>query len=130
MNGKETLKELWIGLGAWVVLTVAAGFPLSGFHPGMISGALMGGLLSAGLLYHMYQHLDIALDLDVENAEKHIRNASLWRSLIRGVAVLVSFYFHRYLHPAGVIAGLFGIKIAAYLQPFIHRLFIKDKENS
>jgi hypothetical protein len=69
----------------------------------------------------MYRHLDIALDMDVKYAQRHIQTAALQRFFLMGAVVAVSFVLSDYIHPVGVILGLFGVKITALLNPILHK---------
>ena len=89
----------------------------------MALGTLAGGLTAAGLLFHMYRHLDIALDMKPESASRHTQFAAIQRMLIMAVVMAVSFLFMDYLHPAGVAFGILGMKVAALSYPKFHIYF-------
>lgn len=93
----------------------------------MLCGTVVGGLVAAGLLFHMFHHLDIALDLEPEHASRHTQGAAIQRMAIMAVCMGASMYLHRYVHPMGVVLGLFGVKIGAFMQPAIHRFCEKKK---
>ena len=81
--------------------------------------------MAAGILLHMFRHLDIALDLEPKQASRHIRAAAAKRMIVMAVCAGVSVYLSQWIHPVGVILGLFGVKISALLYPTIHRIFGK-----
>lgn len=87
----------------------------------MLCGTAAGGLVAVGLLLHMFHHLDIALDLEPKHASRHTQGAAIQRMAIMAVCMGASMYFRQYVHPLGMILGLFGVKIAAFLQPAVHR---------
>lgn len=87
----------------------------------VLLGSVLGGITAAGLLWHMYHHLDIALDMDPKHAGRHVQIAAFQRIGIMAVVLAASMYFYRYIHPIGTVLGMFGLKISAFLQPTIHR---------
>ena len=34
---------------------------------------------------------------------------------------MVSMIWYSYVHPIGVVLGLMGVKMTAYMQPYVHR---------
>lgn len=72
------------------------------------------------LLYHMYHHLDIALDMDPKHATNHVRFAAAMRMVIMAAVLAVSMYFQKYAHPMGAVLTIFGVKISAFIQPILH----------
>lgn len=93
----------------------------------MLGGTILGGLVAAGMLLHMFRHLDIALDMDPKHASRHIQGAAIRRMVIMAVCMGLSMYLYRYVHPVGVVLGLFGVKVGAFLQPTVHRICEKKK---
>lgn len=120
-QAKQVCKEMLIGLAIWVagigvVLTVLATHRIA-----VLAGVLAGGVVAAGIILHMYRHLDIALDMDAKHAQRHIQAAAFQRLFFMAAAAGVSFVLSGYIHPAGVILSLFGIKVTALLNPVLHR---------
>jgi hypothetical protein len=62
--------------------------------------------------------------MDVKYAQRHIQTAALQRFFLMGVVVAVSFVLSDYIHPVGVILGLFGVKITALLNPLLHKYLL------
>ena len=111
-KAKQILKEMFAGLLVWlipvlIILVIAASHKLAA---------------AAGLLLHMYHHLDIALSMDAKHAQKHMQQATLKRFFLMALVLAVSMAGHKYIHPAGTVLGLFGMKISAYLQPLVHKM--------
>ena len=67
------------------------------------------------------KHLDIALDMDPENARKHTLKSAFQRTFIMAAVLMVSMIWYSYVHPIGVVLGLMGVKMTAYMQPYVHR---------
>lgn len=112
---------LWTAAVA-VILTI-----ISDHRVAMLCGAMAGGLAAIGLLFHMFHHLDIALDMEPKQAGRHAQGAAIQRMAIMAVCMGLSMYLYHYVHPLGVILGLFGVKIGAFMQPAIHRFCEKRK---
>lgn len=110
------------GLLAWTVTVALILVIVSDHKWAMLSGALLGGMAAAGILFHMFRHLDIALDLDPKQASRHIRAAAVRRMAAMAVCAGASVYLYRYIHPVGMILGLFGVKVSAFLYPAVHRI--------
>ena len=83
---------------------------------------------------HIQRTLEDALDLGVEGAVKHVRKGYGVRMLIAVVLIGV-LGFIELGDVFGVVVGIFALKIAAYLQPLMHKLLSrleqkKEKEVS
>lgn len=131
---KQTRKEMFIGLIIWafvilVVLEILC-VPLRINHFSMAAGAVIGIVAAVIIIQHMYRHLDIALDMDAGHAQRHTQMAAMQRMFIMAFVMGVSFYLWQYIHPAGVIFGIFGIKITAFLNPIIHKWFERKRSKS
>lgn len=129
---KQTRKEMFIGLGIWAVVVLVIleilCIPLRINHFSMAFGVVAGIVAAVIIIQHMYRHLDIALDLDAGHAQRHTQIAAMQRMFIMAFVMGVSFYLWQYIHPAGVIFGIFGIKITAFLNPAIHKWMEKRKQ--
>jgi len=121
-KARQLLKEMFAGLLVWlipvlIILVIAADNKLAA-----AAGVLFGGMAAAGLLLHMFHHLDIALGMDVKHAQKHMQLSSLKRFFFMAFVLAVSMAGYKFIHPAGTVLGLFGMKISAYLQPVVHKM--------
>ena len=45
-----------------------------------------------------------------------------------GVALVVSFMLSTYIDPLSVIVSLFGVKVAALANPFVHRILSRKMQ--
>lgn len=115
------------GLALWVVFIAVALVVFSARRLAAVMGALGGGMVGAVLILHMYRHLDIALDLDTGQAQRHIQAAAFQRLCMMGAAVALSLVLPAYIHPIGVILSLFGVKITALLNPVLHHFLAKGQ---
>lgn len=120
-DSKKTLKTLLLGIMVYAIVFVIIGFFLSRNKQSYFAGLLLGIGIAAGLAVHLYKSLDYCLELDPESAEKTMRKKAVTRYLIMVIAAGTAGCFPEILNPVGLLIGLMGLKISAYLQPFIHR---------
>ena len=116
-QAKQTLKELMAGLAVWGILMFVLLMIVSRHRLAV----------AAWLLWHMYHHLDIALDMDAAHAGRHIQASAMKRFLVMAVVLAVAMTQYRYIHPIGTVLGMFGMKISAFMQPKLHKLMASHK---
>lgn len=126
-QAKQTLKELMAGLAVWGAAVLAILMIVSRHRLAVACGLILGLAVAAWLLWHMYHHLDIALDLDEKHAGRHMQASSMKRFLAMAVVLAVTMTQYRYVHPIGTVLGMFGMKISAFMQPKIHKLMTAHK---
>lgn len=114
------------GLLVWIVTVALILVIVSDHRWAMLCGVVLGGMVAAGILFHMFHHLDIALDMDPKQAGRHIRLAAIRRMAAMAVCAGASVYLYRYIHPVGMILGMFGIKVSAFLYPSIHKIYEEE----
>ena len=73
---------------------------------------------------HLKRSIEDELDLGEEGAMKHARTAYATRMLITFIVLGVVIYF-KLGNPITVVIGIFPLKLSAYLQPLIHKIFLK-----
>lgn len=119
----ETVKDLLTGIGLWVILIVFVGCIL--LHEDRVSyvcGCIAGGVTAVYLVFSMHHHLDIALSSrDMAFAERHVRKWTIIRMGIMALVVGGAMMFYTYVHPIGVVIGIWGLKVAAWIQPMVHK---------
>lgn len=133
---KKLLREMFFGMGIWAagmcLILMFAAIRLHISPLAMVSGILLGTLTSAGLLFHMYKHLDIALDMAPDRAGRYTQVAAVKRMLVMAAVMACSFLFMDYLHPAGTAFGILGMKASALMYPKLHifmekHIIVNDK---
>lgn len=124
-QAKEVRREMLIGLLLWFMIAGIILVVIATNKFAAVGGLLVGTLAAAGLVFHMYHHLDIALDMDAKHAQTHTQVAAFQRIFIMGAVLAVSMLLSEHLHPIGVVVGLFGVKITALINPLIHKLVKK-----
>ena len=127
-QAEKLRKELLTGLVIWLVPVLLLSLVIANHRLAMLAGVLAGGATAAGLLFHMYHHLYIALDLDAKHAQSHTQFAAIQRLAIMAVVLAASMVYPAILHPIGVVLGIFGLKITALMNPFLHKQLVKRRE--
>lgn len=119
---KQVMADMIIGMVIWGLAALAVLEIIFHGSLAIAAGVAVGVLTAAGLLWHMYHHLDIALDMDSGHAQRHVQFAAMKRLAIMAVVLAVSMTQYRYINPIGTVVGIFGLKLAAFFQPMVHRL--------
>ncbi len=119
---KRVVEDMMVGLCAWAALVLIVLEAVSRSKLAMAAGVIVGTATAAGLLLHMYRHTDIALDMDSGHAQRHAQFAAMRRLIAMAVVLAVSMTQYHYIHPVGTVLGIFGLKIAAFLQPTVRRI--------
>lgn len=121
-------KELIIGILICGVVFQLAFMWLSDSKLLFTSGLWIGIAISVCVALHMNWSIENALEMDEKSAVSHMRKTFLLR-----IIVIAGLFFGTYLLNLGdvvaVFLGLFGLKIGAYLQPLLHRIFQKISTN-
>lgn len=120
-QGKQTLIELWIGIGICACIFLIPGFFLKGYCLPFILGIISGAVIAAGLAAHMYRSLSRALELPEEKAAGYTRRMSLLRLLLLAVVLMLGAAFGSKVQLAAMLLGVLSLKFSAYLQPLTHK---------
>lgn len=120
-EGMKTLKGLLFGILLYTIPFILIGIIVVNNKIPYFLGLFLGMILAMGIAVNMYRCLDFCLELDPESAEKTMRKKAILRFLVMAVVVGLAFCFPNVLHPLGIFFGLMGLKVSAYVQPFIHR---------
>lgn len=123
-NDNSALLELELGILASGIIFCIAGIFFVPDKPGYALGIALGVLLAAFSVWHMKKTLDVALSLN----EKGAASYATTRNLIRYGVIIIVFaliMYTRVVNPLAAFLGLMSMKVAAYLQPFTHKLIIK-----
>ncbi len=116
----RTLLELWLGILFTGLVLQLAGMWFTE-EKLLYAAALWPGIVLAWIMvYHMYHTLERTLDLG-NGAQK----AATIANLVRYGCIVVVFLIilaTKILNPLITFMGLMSVKVAAYLQPFTHKL--------
>lgn len=122
---KQVISEMFCGLAVWLAVVLVVLLVVAQNKLAAVLGVLAGGLAAVILIGHMYRHLDIALDMDSGQAQRHTQFAAMQRLAIMAVVLVISMTQYQYIHPVGTVLGIFGVKISALMQPLMHKLLQK-----
>ena len=117
-QARQLCKEMIIGLILWLIPVLLILTIIAPNHLAM----------AAGLLWHMYRHLDIALDMDAKHAQSHTQFAAFKRMFFVGVIMAAALVLPQYVHPIGVVFGIMGLKITALMYPKLHPVIQKYRK--
>lgn len=119
----RALLELESGIVLYAVIGQMIGFffrkSFWNYSIGWVSGIITAGLLA----WHMWYTLDKALDFP-ESTVKKVRIAAVIRYLVC-ILVLVVLAVTNIGNPVAGFFGIWGLKVAAYMQPFTHKFYNK-----
>lgn len=88
------------------------------------SGFILGIILAIYSAIKISLSVEISLRMDKDSAVKYTKKKYLLRMLLFA-GVLVLLLLVKIGNPLALIVGLFGLKIAAYGQPFVHKITSK-----
>lgn len=123
LNGlSDVLPDLLIGILLYGVVCEAVGLIFVKDRLFYSIGLMIGILCAMGMAVHMAWSLNMALDLGESGAVKKMQLHNLLRY---GIVVVVIFalWLSGIGNPVVAFLGIMGLKVAAYLQPFTHKLF-------
>ncbi len=117
----KTLLELVIGILAWGALCQLAVVWFVPDKAGYSIGLWMGVLLAVAAGVHMWWALDRALDFAQDTAVKMMMKYNIFRyaAIVAAMALIMVSGF---ANPLAAFLGIMGLKVAAYLQPFTHKV--------
>ena len=116
----RALVELWIGILFTGLVIQLTGMWFTENKLYFTMALWIGIVLALVTVVHMYRTLDRALDLG-PGAQKVVLTANLIRYACI-VLVFVIVLLTKVLNPLITFLGIMSLKVAAYLQPFTHKL--------
>lgn len=120
MESRRVLKEIYVGIGIHVFAFLILGiFLMRPFWLFAIS-LLVGGVAAALLVYHIYDCLDQALDMEQKSARQFTSLRSLLRLVVRAALMIIAIQIH-WVCFVGVTVGLLSPKVSSYLNPKVKK---------
>lgn len=117
----EIVLEMWIGEFLFCLLCELIGIWFVKDKIGFTIGLACGGLLALASIYHMWWALDRSMDMDEKGAGKFVGSQyGIRYALI--VFLVALLYVTKWGNAFAAFFSYLGMKMAAYIQPFIHRL--------
>ena len=122
-----TLIELWVGIVFVALICLLAGIWFVENELAYALGILVGGITATYLAWHMARSIDKMLDRAEAggDAGAGMRVSSLLRYGIVVLVLVASAMMPEWVNPISVFIGIIGLKVAAYLQPFTHKIVFK-----
>ena len=116
----RALLELWIGILFTGLVFQFAGMWFAEDKLLYTIALWIGTILALVTVVHMYRTLDRALDLGA-GAQKAVTVANMIRYAVVVIVFLIVL-LTKVLNPLITFLGIMSLKVAAYLQPFTHKL--------
>ncbi len=123
----ETLEEMLAGIGIWGALWLTGILLFSKDRLHGVTGLIAGLALAVFYIINLCRSIEGALDFDEKGAVSYTRK----KYLIRYLVVCVVYAAVAWSGIGNVItcfAGIMGIKIGAYLQPFVRRHIFRRRD--
>ena len=127
MKKNRTLLELLIGVVLVGILSQIVCLIFFKRHLYHAIGLWTGILVSIGMAIHMQRSIEDGLDLLGDSGVKHMKKAYLTRTAVAVVVMAAVMYFD-WGNPITILVGVMALKVAVYLQPFVHKVLEKRKE--
>ncbi len=125
----ETLAEVLAGIAIWGALWLIGILLFSDDRLHGVIGLLAGLSLAVFYIINLYHSIEGALDFDEKGAVAYTRK----KYVIRYLVVCVFYVAVAATGIGNVItcfAGIIGIKIGAYIQPFVRRYVFRRKDET
>ena len=122
-----TLIELWVGIVFFALVSLLVGIWFVENQIAYASGLLVGALTAIYLAWHMARSIDKMLDKAELGADPGVgmRVSSLLRYGIVIAVLIITAFVSEWVNPISTFVGIIGLKVAAYLQPFTHKIVFK-----
>lgn len=123
-----TLKEMICGILLWGLLFALAFVWFSDSEIVFLLSLFAGVLGAAGMAFHMCWFIEDSLELTQEDASRHMKKGAVLRIVAAMLLVVLVWWLHGDI--IAIFLGLFTLKLGAYTQPLIHRLFCRAKKHN
>ncbi|MCR4778919.1 MAG: ATP synthase subunit I [Lachnospiraceae bacterium] len=134
-NDKDTLRGARITFYTLLIGIVVTGFVFGAFgcifiKPRLpyIFGVTIGTLAACGIAAHLYYTIGKSLDMSEEKAAGYTRGMAVLRLMLMGIPLVAACLLPEYLNVLGVLFGLTGLKIGAFLAPGVLKIIKKFKK--
>ena len=127
MRKNRTLVELLIGVVLVGFLAQVVCLLFFERHLYHAIGLWTGILISIGMAIHMQRSIEDGLDLMGDAGVKHMKTSYLTRTTVALVVMAAIMYFD-WGNPITILVGVMALKVAVYLQPFVHKVLEKMRK--
>lgn len=123
-GANKTLLELITGILIYGLLCQIIGLIFVEEKAAYSSGLWIGIMTAVAAALHMWHSLDVSLDYDENTASKKMQAQSIIRYVV--IVLIMGFtMINGFTNPLAAFLGIMGLKVAAYLQPFTHKLLFR-----
>ena len=123
-----TLKSMEIGIVLSVLVLALVGVFIVKDKLQFALGAALGCVVACGMAVHIYVTIDKALDLPEDKSSGYVTRMALLRLMLMGIPVLLACFLPGVFNVLGVLLGLTGLKLGAYLQPGVLKIINKPEK--
>lgn len=116
-KGQRTLLDLILGIIAFDILALIPTFFIKNKLQYAL-GIILGLFVAVFMSVHMYRTLEKAILMDSKGAKHKTRLGAFLRLLLMAGALIAAALFPDYISLIGTMIGIFGLKVAALVQPF------------
>lgn len=88
----------------------------------VLLGLTAGSIIGAGMFLHIKKTLEESIAFGENSASSHIRKSYAIRMIVVGVLMVLAAW-SGWFHVLGLLLGIMNLKIAAYMQPILHKIF-------
>lgn len=127
MKKNCTLIELLIGISFVGIIAQVVCLIFLKQHLYHAVGLWVGILISAGMAIHMQYSIEAGLNMSEEAGAKHMQKASFLRTIVICAVIAVVLY-KKWGNPLTILVGIMALKVAAYSQPFLHKILEKRRK--
>lgn len=129
----ETLLDLLIGTILFDVVMGILGIIITKFNLFYLIGIAAGTAEAVIFSFLMLYFIDGALDMEPKSANSYILKGTMIRYFITIITGIIAINLHIYCF-IGVVLALLGIKVSAFMQPFVNlyitKRMIDDEDDS
>ena len=127
MKKNSTLIELLIGIILIGILSQVVCLVFFERHLYHAIGLWTGVGISLGMAIHMQRSIEDGLDIMGDAGVKHMKKADMTRTAVVVVIMAAVMYFD-WGNPITILVGITALKVAVYLQPFVHKVLENMKK--
>ena len=122
---KKVIFEVSVIIGIWCAAAELLVFIFIGIDSRAMLGLLLGSVMAVAAFIHMGISLENSIDLlEEEPAKKNTIKTFIARA-VSIAAVMAAAIISGWFNMLFVIIGMFGLKVGAYAQPFVDKIFSK-----
>ena len=126
MKKNSTLIELLMGILVVGIVSQLLCLIFLKQHVYNAVGLWTGVAVAAGMAVHMQRSIEDGLDLMGDSGVNPMQQASATRMLVACVVMAIVMYYN-WGNPLTLLLGVMALKLAAYMQPFMHRVLCDRK---